>query len=369
MLDTYLPKLFSFRILFTLLFFNVGWAAPPSLKVLHLFSWWGMFPAAVLDKFTQETGITVINDLMESNEILDAKLSAGSTGYDLVTPSFLPFGARQIQTGLYQTLDVKLLPHFKGLDPALLRRMAKADPGNRHAIPVVWGSVGLSYNLTQIQHRLPTAPLTSWRLLFDPEIVKHFADCHVTLLEEPYDLLVPALKAWDLPLQLSPSLLKEVKERLSLIRPFISHFDSVRSSQDLLEGNVCLVMQWTGGVEHARAQRVAYDSSAIKTIIPQEGTVMWIDTLMIPHDAPHPKEAHLFMDFILRPDIMAEITNHTHYANGVPSSLPFIDAAIKSHPAIYPPAEMMEKIHLNSLEASSIMRLINRLMTNFRRGK
>lgn len=339
-------------------------------RTLHLFSWWGMFPPSIIEQFEKETGITVVHDLMESNEALDAKLSAGYTGYDLVTPSFIPFAARQLQGGLYQPLNKDLIPHFKGIDKDILQRMTKGDPYNNHSVPVVWGTVGLSYNVNKIKALLPHAPLKSWRLLFDPEYVKHMASCRVTLLEEPYDLLVPALLTWGLPLQLTPPLIKDITSHLKRVRPYIHRFDSLRSANDLFEGNVCMVMQWTGGVEHARAQLSDPTSRPdIVTLIPDEGTVMWIDTLMIPHDAPHPLEAHIFIDFILRPDIMAAITNKTHYANTVPASLPLVDEAIARHPALYPNEEMMKKVHLNALESPHVMRLINRLMMHLRRGQ
>lgn len=339
--------------------------------VLHLYSWWGMFPKELIQAFEQETGIKVINDSMDTNEVLEAKLLAGRTNYDLVTPSFLPYGARQIQGGLYQSLDPAKIPALKKIDPILLKAMSPMDPNNAHAIPIVWGSVGLAYDEKKLKALYPQAPFNSWRLLFDPDVVKHFSSCPVTILEEAADVLIPALLGFGmLPSYKDTSHLKQLTEKLLDVRPYINRFDSIRSAEDLISGSLCLAMQWTGGIEHARHQREhPSKTSHIKNIIPEEGSVMWIDTLMMPIDAPHPKAAYAFIDFILRPENMAFITNKTYYANSVPESLPWISDIIKNHPALYPSKEVRKTLVLNTLDAPSITRSLNRVMTHFKKGK
>jgi putrescine transport system substrate-binding protein len=339
-------------------------------EVLNLCSWWGMFPPELIKEFEQETGIQVVQDFMDSNEILEAKLLAGRTGYDLVTPSFLPYGARQIQTGLYAKLNKASIGQEKQLDPWLLSLMEPLDPHNAYAIPVVWGTVGLAYNEEKLKALYPKAPFNSWRLIFDPEIARHFASCRISILEEPSDILIPAALSygWAAPFR-KPEDLHLLKEKLLDIRPFISRFDSIRSSDDLMNGSLCLVMQWTGGIEYARHNSASSQKNAIKTLIPEEGSVLWIDTLMIPSDAPHPKAAHAFIRFILRPQNMAHITNKTFYANSVPASLPWVHKTIKEHPALYPPLSMKQKLVLNTLEAPPMARALNRVITHFKKGR
>lgn len=353
-----------FRFLFFSLFLFSSLRAQ---EVLHLYSWWGMFPATLLETFEKESGIKVINDLMDTNEILEAKLLAGHTGYDLVTPSFLPYGARQILGNLYQPFDQTQIVNYKNLDPWLLKAMAPLDPSG-HALPIVWGAVGLAYDAEKLKALYPQAPLDSWQLLFDPKIVKHFTSCRVTILEEAADVLIPAFLGFNMqPSYKDTHTLKKLTEQLLEVRPFISRFDSLKSASDLISGHNCLVMQWTGGIEYARHSQG--NNPAVTNIIPKEGSVLWIDTLMMPRNAPHPKAAYAFINFILRPENMAQITNKTFYANSVPASLPWVSSEIKNNPALYPLKSMRKKLILNSLDSPHITRALNRVMTHFRKGR
>ena len=339
-------------------------------KTLNIYNWSDYIGATTLEDFTRETGIKVNYDVYDSNETLEAKLLAGKTGYDLVVPSAEPFFARQAKAGLFHPLDKSKIPNIKNLDGELLTRLQDSDPGNKHGVIWQWGTNGFGYNVDKIKKRLPNAPVDSWRMIFDPAVVSKFADCGVTLFDSPSEIYPMALNYLGLdPLSEKPEDLAKAEELLLKIRPFIKYFHSSQYINDLANGDVCLSMGFSGDMVQAQTRATeAKNGNQIAYSIPKEGSMIWFDLIGILKDAPHPEEAYQFINFILRPEVMAGISNNVAYANAVPASLAFVEDSIKNDPNIFPSAEVKKKLFSVKPVSQTYERLRTRSFTKVRGG-
>jgi putrescine transport system substrate-binding protein len=269
-------------------------------------------------------------------------LLAGRSGYDVVVPSASPFLARQILAGVYRPLDKSRLPNWKNLDPAILAQVAAADPGNTHAAPYLWSVTGIGYNRAMVQKALgEEAPTDSWALLFDPGNAKKLAACGISLLDSPEDMF-PSVLAWlgrD-PRSTDLADLDRAVSALAKIRPYIRKFHSSEYINDLANGDLCVSLGYSGDVIQARNRaREAKDGIALAFSAPKEGAEMAVDMLAVPADAPHPESALRFIDYILRPAVIADITNAVSYPNPNLAATALVNPAIRNDPQIYPPAE------------------------------
>ena len=316
-------------------------------KVLNVSNWSDYVAEDTIARFEKETGIKVEYDLYDSNEMLEAKLTAGSSGYDVVFPSARPFAQRHIQTKLYRPLDKALLPNWANLSPAVLAALTDVDPGNAHLIPYMWGTTGLGYNVAKLRERLGDAQaLDSWSLLFDPAIVAKLKDCGVGVLDDQQEGFASALIFLGRdPNGVGGGEIDAVKAAFAPVRPFIRYFNSSKYIDDLANGEVCLAMGYNGDVLQARDRaEEAGNDVEIAFTLPKEGAVRWIDSAAIPADAPHPINAHAFLDFLMRPDVIAPITNYVSYANANSKSTGLVDKEIVEDPGIYPPDEVAAKL-------------------------
>lgn len=325
-----------------------GAAAPAAAQdtTLNVYNWSDYIGETTLDDFTNETGIEVVYDVYDSNEILEAKLFAGGTGYDIVVPTAMPNLQRQIQAELYQPLNKDQIPNWGLQDPVLLERVEAADPGNEFAAIYQWGTVGIGYNEAMIRERMPDAPVDSWDLMLDPEVLANFADCGVSILDSHNDVLPPVLNYLGLdPNSSAEEDLEAATALLETLRPHIRYFHSSQYINDLANGEICLAIGWSGDVYQAayRAEE-AENGHTITYTIPSEGTILWFDMLAIPADAPNPEAAHAFINFVLEPANMAEITNYVAYGNPIPASLEFVDPVIANDPGVFPPQEVKEAL-------------------------
>lgn len=338
---------------------------------LNIYHWHNMIDPQIIQEFTKETGIQVHLDVYDSNEVLETKLLVGHSGYDIVGPSALPYLGRQIPAQIYKPLDRTLLPNLQKLDPQIMAYLSKADPGNVYALPFVWGLVGLAYDARKLATFYPDAPVDSWAMIFDPKVVRRLAPCGVTFLTEYTDIFLPAyLYLGKKPDSLSIKDLDAVVAHLQTVRPYIARFDAIRPPAELLAGEVCVSMLWVGDMERVReAFKNKERAGDIKIVIPKEGTVLWIDCLAIPVDAPHPKNAHRFLNFILRPDIIARITNKTYFPNAVPESLPYVKESLRANPVFYPDDITKKRLFINENVPPSMQRKLNRAMTKVRTGR
>jgi putrescine transport system substrate-binding protein len=338
-------------------------------KVLNIYSWIDYIAPNTVAKFEKETGIKVNYDTYDNNEILETKLLTGHSNYDVVIPTE-NFFDRQLHAGVYRKLDKEALPNLANADPEVMRRMAVHDPGNVYAIPYMWSTTGLGYNIDLVRARLGQDVTDSWALLFDPRNAVKLKDCGIAVIDSPLDVFESAMiyLGHD-PNRRDPRDVVAASEVLQKIRPFVRYIDPAPIGP-LANGEVCLSLAWSGDVEAARNR--ANDASTgahIAYRVPREGALMTLDMMGIPADAPHPRNAELWMNYLLRPEVIAEITNYVKYPNGNAASLPFIDASIRSDQAVYPDAATRARLLTNSAVSLEYSRLLTREWTRFRTGR
>lgn len=319
-------------------------------KVLNIYNWADYIAPDTIANFEREFGIQVNYDLYDSTEVVEAKLLAGNTGYDLVIHA-LRYSARLIPIGVYQPLERSKLPLWTNLDPWVLKVMAGYDPGNRYGMPYMWGTTGYAINVDMVRQRMPDAPLGSGAMLFDPDVVSRFADCGVSFLDEPTDVIPLVLQylGHD-PNSLKPEDIAEAEAQLKRVRPYIRYFSSSRMINDLPNRELCVAMSWSGDYAQAmnRAKEVGVDVN-LAYYTPREGTVYWFDGVFIPSGAPHPQNAHLFLNYLLRPEVIAEISNETRYANANLASIPFMLPEVANDPAAYPSQQERDRAVLGHI--------------------
>ncbi len=313
--------------------------------VVNVYNWSDYIAEDTVAKFEAETGIKVNYDVFDSNELVEAKLLAGSSGYDVVVPSGF-FLERQVAAGLFMPLDKAKLPGLANMDAEVMAATAAHDPDNTHSVDYMWGTTAIGYNVAKVKERLGEQPLDTWDLIFKPEIVSKLADCGVTLLDAPAEIMATALNYLGLdPNSESADDLKKAEELLMSIRPYVRYFNSSQYIDDLGNGEVCISVGYSGDVFIAQAAAAEAGAGVeVAYVIPKEGALKWFDLFAIPADAPHPDNAHKFIDFMLRPDIAAANTNYVFYASGNKAALDLIDEAVKTDPAIYPTAEISAKL-------------------------
>ncbi|MBL8659560.1 MAG: polyamine ABC transporter substrate-binding protein [Rhodospirillales bacterium] len=330
--------------------------------VVRVFNWSDYIDDTVLTDFTRDTGIKVVYDVYDSNDVLETKLLAGNSGYDLVFPS-ANFLARQIKAGVFAEIDQARIGNWKQLDEKMMQRVARFDPGNAHAAIYLWGTSGIAYNEQMIRARMADAPVDSWRMIFDPEVVKRFADCGIYMLNAPDEMIPAALNyIGEDPDSKDPEVIAKAENVLMAVRPYIRKFHSSETINALANGDICLAVMWSGdaGIAASRAKEAgkAFD---IEYVIPKEGAQMWFDMMAIPKDAPHPQNARALVDYILKPEMIARITNFVTYPNAVPASLPLIDPEIANNPMIYPPPEVKDRLFVVSPNDQRTQRILTRL--------
>ncbi len=345
-------------------------AAPAAADgTLHIYNWSDYIAEDTIANFEAETGIDVTYDVFDSNEVLEGKLLAGNTGYDIVVPSG-SFLERQIQAGVFQPLDKTALANYGNLDADILQRVAAHDPDNAHSIPYMWGTTGIGYNVAMVEERMPGAPVESWDLILNPEIVSQFADCGVTVLDAPTELLDIAMNylGFD-PTAGTGEGLEEAEALLQEVRPHLKYFHSSQYINDLANGDICIAVGWSGDVFQARDRAAEADNGVeIGYSIPKEGTVIWFDLLAIPADAENVAEAHLFLDYIMRPEVVAAVTNYVYYANGNAASTPLIEEEVLTDEGIYPPDSVKANLFADTADSPRVTRMQNRIWTRIKTG-
>lgn len=340
-------------------------------EVLHVYNWSDYIAEDTVALFEEATGIKVTYDVYDSNEVLEAKLLAGNAGYDVVVPT-AEFMQRQIAAGVYAELDKSLLPNLEHMDPVLMAAAANYDADNAHATIHMWGTTGIGYNIGMINERLGAdAPTDSWALLFDPANAAKLADCGIAMIDAPTEVLPAAMNYLGLdPQSTDKADFEAGAELLMQIRPHIRYFHSSQVISDMANGDVCLVLGWSGDMFQAR-DRAAEAENGVEVgySIPKEGALQWIDMLAIPIDAPNPKAAHAFINFMMDPQITANNTNYVWYASGNKDALPMIDPEITGDPGIFPSDEVKAKLWTAMVYAKSTDRIITRLWTTIKTGQ
>jgi putrescine transport system substrate-binding protein len=338
-------------------------------RVLNIYNWSDYVSPDVIPAFEREYGIKVNYDVFDSNEVMETKMLAGTTGYDVVVPS-ASFMERQIKAGVYQPLNKALLPNLVNVDPDMAARFGPYDPGGEHSVNYQWGTTGIGYNVAQVASAMPGAPVNSFRVIFDPAIVSRFKSCGVTVLDAPEDVISTVLVYLGRePNSESAEDLAAAEAALMAIRPYLRYINSSRYIDDLANGEICLSLGWSGDVGQAAARaREAGGLVELRYSIPDDGTVMFFDMLAIPADSRHPKNAHLFINYMLRPEIAAKNASVMHYATSNAAAYKLIDPAAFADRNFYPPPELRAHLHPNLAHTQAYTRLRNRLWTRFKSG-
>jgi putrescine transport system substrate-binding protein len=349
---------------------GAGSPAAAEKKELFVYNWSDYIGETTLADFEAATGIKVTYAVMDSNEVLETKLLAGRSGYDVVVPT-APFLERQIKAGVYLKLDKSRLPNLVNMDPDIMERTSLHDPGNEHSITYLWGTVGIGYNVDMVTKALGTETIDSWSAVLEPANAAKLAKCGIAMLDSPTDVFasVSIYKGLD-PNSEKPEDLAAVEETLMKIRPYVKYLHSSSYINDLAAGEICVAVGWNGdvlqardrGAAAARPVRVAY-------AIPKEGAINYFDLFAIPADAPHPGNAHEFLNFMMDPAVIARVSNKTRFANGNAASLPLVDAQVRDDPAIYPSAEVRARLQPDLAESPEFSRELNRAWTRFRTGQ
>ncbi|MFB9885568.1 polyamine ABC transporter substrate-binding protein [Balneatrix alpica] len=339
--------------------------------VLHIYNWSDYIAEDTIANFEKETGIKVVYDVYDSNEMLDAKLLSGNSGFDLVVPSDFFLG-RQIAAKIHQPLNKELLGNYANLDEQLLKVVSTVDPGNAYAVPYMWGTNGIGYNPEKVKAALgENAPVDSWDLVFKPENMEKLASCGVAFLDSPTEIMAAALAYIGKdPNSEEKDDYEAAKEMMLKVRPFVKYFHSSQFINDLANGEICVAVGYSGDILQAAARaEEAKNGVTVEYRIPKEGAQMWVDSLVIPADAKHAENAHKFIDFVLRPEVVAGITNYVMYANPNAKATELVDEAVKTNAGIYPSEEVKAKLFMVTPRSAKIERIITRTWTTIQTNR
>ncbi|AUM72413.1 polyamine ABC transporter substrate-binding protein [Pseudomonas fluorescens] len=339
-------------------------------STVHIYNWSDYIGETTLADFEKATGIKPVYDVFDSNETLEGKLLAGRTGYDVVVPSN-HFLGKQIKAGAFQKLDKAQLPNYANLDPALLKRLEKNDPGNQYAVPYLWGTNGIGYNVEKIKAVLGVEKIDSWAMLFEPENIKKLSSCGVSFLDSGDEMIPAMLNYLGLnPNSEDPEDYKKAEAQLLKIRPYVTYFNSSKYISDLANGEICVAAGFSGDIFQARARASeAGKGVEIAYVIPKEGGNLWFDMLAIPRDATNVKQAHAFINYVLKPEVIAQVSDTVGYANPNPKAGELMDQKVRTDEAVYPPQAVVDKLYVNSELPPKIQRLMTRSWTKVKSGK
>ncbi|MFT3762160.1 MAG: polyamine ABC transporter substrate-binding protein [Pseudoxanthomonas sp.] len=340
-------------------------------KVVNVYNWSDYIAEEINADFEKATGIKVVYDVFDTDEVLETKLLAGNSGYDVVVPSS-SFLGREVQAGVFLPLDKSKIPNYAGLDPNLLKRLEGKDPGNAHAVPYMWGTVGIGYNADKVAKLFGSEDAAgSLDIVFKPENIAKLKSCGVTFLDSPIDIIPLALNyLGEDPNSRDPAVIQKAVPLLKAIRPYITNFDSSSYLDALANGDTCAAIGYSGDVIQARDRaEEAGNGVEVGYAIPKEGTSVWVDSLTIPKDAKHVDEAYAYINNLLDPKVEAANTNYIGYPNPVPASKEFVDKDIAEDPVIYPSEEQAAKFFDQGVLPQETAALYNRIWTELKTGK
>ena len=338
-------------------------------RVVNVYNWSDYIDPKVLEAFTAETGVKVQYDVYDSLETLEGKMLAGNSGYDLIVPTSEPTFSRLIAAGALQKLDRSKIPNLKNIDPKLMARVASSDPGNSYGAIYLWGTVGLGTIPEQIKALAPDAPMDSWDLLLKPVNAKRIAPCGITLMDSAIDTIPSVLRyLGHNPESTDPKDLADVEKALKAIRPYIRTFVSGGAIEALAAGQTCLAMTYSGDVIQASGRAAEAKQKEVRYVAPKEFSELSFDVMAVPKDAPHAADAMLLINYLLKPDVMAAITNKVHYANAVPASFATVEPAIKNDHNVFPTEAAMVRFFTVKAPPQAAERARTRMWARFKAG-
>ena len=337
---------------------------------VHIYNWSDYIGETTLADFQKETGIKPVYDVFDSNETLEGKLLAGRTGYDVVVPSN-HFLGKQIKAGAFQTLDKSKLTNYSNLDPVLLKRLEQNDPGNQYAVPYLWGTNGIGYNVDKVKAVLGLDKIDSWDVVFEPQNIKKLHSCGVAFLDSADEMMPTVLNYMGLNANsTNPEDYKKAEAKLLAVRPYVTYFHSSKYIADLANGDICVAIGFSGDMFQAKARAAeAGKGMNIAYSIPKEGGALWFDMLAIPKDAANAKEAHAFINYLLKPEVIAQVSDSVGYANPNPGSDKLMEQSIRTDESVYPPQAVLDKTYVSTELPPNIQRLMTRSWTKVKSGK
>ena len=340
-------------------------------KVLNVYNWSDYIAADTIANFEKETGIKVRYDNFDNNEIVHAKLVAGKTGYDIVVPSSY-WAKLQADGGLLRKLDRAQLPNWKNLDPVILEQMAQLDPGNQYMVNWLWGYTTVGVNVDKVKAALGSTPMpdNAWDLIFKPEYISKLKSCGVSVLDSATEVVPAALHYLGKPAYSKNTAdYAAVGPLLKSIRPYVTLFSSSGYINEMATGSICLALGWSGDINIARQRAIdGKTGQNIQALIPKTGGVVFFDTMVIPADAAHPGNAHKFINYILRPEVHASLTNKVFYANPNKESRKFVKPEVANNPTVFVSEADMRRMALPDSINNDIRRTMTRLYTSFKTG-
>lgn len=339
-------------------------------QTVHIYNWSDYIGETTLADFQKETGIKPVYDVFDSNETLEGKLLAGRTGYDVVVPSN-HFLGKQIKAGAFQKLDRSQLKNWDNLDPVLLKRLEANDPGNQYAVPYLWGTNGIGYNAEKVKAVLGVDKIDSWSVIFEPENIKKLSQCGVAFLDSADEMIPAMLNYLGLnPNSKNPDDYKKAEAKLMEVRPYITYFHSSKYIGDLANGDICVAAGFSGDIFQAAARaEEAGKGVEIAYAIPKEGGNLWFDMVAVPADAANAKEAHAFIDYLLRPEVIAKVSDYVGYANPNTKSGEFMNQDVRNDESVYPPQAVLDKLYVSEELPPKVQRLMTRSWTKVKSGK
>ncbi|MCZ4282796.1 polyamine ABC transporter substrate-binding protein [Kiloniella laminariae] len=338
-------------------------------EVVKVYNWSDYIDEEILTEFEAETGIKVIYDVFDSNDVLETKLLAGSSGYDIVVPSGTFLG-RQVQAGVFQKLDKSKLSNIGNVWDVVAERVVKYDPENAYSINYMWGTTGIGYNVDMIKERLGLERIDSWDVVYQPENIAKLADCGVFMLDASDEMIPAALNYLGKdPDSRDKADFEAAEALLMTIRPYVRKFHSSEYISALANGDICLAVGWSGDILQARDRAAEADNGVVVDYaIPKQGALMWFDQMAIPADAENADNAHKFLDYILRDDVMAKASNYVYYANGNLPSQKLLNEDVIGDPAIYPDSDTMQKLYTLTPYDPKSQKLVTRSWTRVKSG-
>ena len=337
---------------------------------VRVYNWSDYIDEELLAKFEEETGLELVYDVFDSNEVLETKMLAGGSGYDVVVPTGT-FLQRQIAAGAFQKLDKSKLPNLDNMWDVIEKRTAQYDPGNEYSINYMWGSTGIGANVGKVTEALgPDAPIGSLELIFNPANMEKLAGCGVHFLDAPTEMIPAALKyIGEDPDSHDPDVIAKAEDVLMAVRPYVQKFHSSEYINALANGDICVAFGWSGDILQAR-DRAAEADNGVEIVFnaPSEGALMWFDQMAIPVDAPNPEGAHVFLNFIMDAQNMAQASNYVYYANGNLASQEFLVEDVIGDPAIYPDAATLDNLYTTTPYPANVQRVVTRLWTKVKSG-
>ncbi|WP_116597907.1 polyamine ABC transporter substrate-binding protein [Primorskyibacter marinus] len=344
--------------------------AAAQAQEVRVYNWSDYIDEDLLTKFEEETGIDLIYDVFDSNELLETKMLSGGSGYDVVVPTGT-FLQRQIVAGAFQKLDKSKLPNLENMWSVISDRTAKYDPGNEYSINYMWGTTGIGVNVAKVQEALgPDAPIDSWDLVFKPENMEKLAGCGVHFLDAPAEMIPAALKfIGEDPDSHDPDVIAKVEPIYAAVRPYIQKFHSSEYINALANGDICVAVGWSGDILQSR-DRAAEAENGVEVAFnaPKEGAQMWFDQMAIPVDAPNVDAAHTFLNFIMDAQNAAAASNYVYYANGNKASQEFLNEDVIGDPAIYPSEDALNNLFTTTPFDPRVQRTVTRLWTKIKSG-